>query len=83
MEEPAEPVMPPKEPSLLERIRNMWQFANLSQWIFQFGGAVKIDENLDISVSLYYPSACPTRQFSHLKNKAADCAYPRIWRWNV
>ncbi|KAG4425700.1 hypothetical protein IFR04_001162 [Cadophora malorum] len=43
-----ESVEPPKEPSLLERIRNMWEFANLAQWIFTFGRAVKIDENLDI-----------------------------------
>lgn len=45
-----EAVEPPKEPSLLERIRNMWEFANLVQWIFIFGRAVKIDENLDIEV---------------------------------
>ena len=45
-----ETVEPPKEPSLLERIRNMWEFANLAQWIFIFGRAVKIDENLDIEV---------------------------------
>lgn len=43
----------PKEPGLLERIRNMWEFANLVQWIFIFGRVVKIDENLDIEV-------CPT-----------------------
>ena len=40
----------PKEPSLLERVRNMWQFANLVQWIFIFGRVVKIDESLDIEV---------------------------------
>lgn len=45
-----EAVEPPREPSLLERIRNMWEFANLAQWIFIFGRAVKIDENLDIEV---------------------------------
>jgi hypothetical protein len=39
-----------KEPSMLERVRNMWEFANLAQWIFIFGRAVKIDENLDIEV---------------------------------
>ncbi|KAN0117388.1 hypothetical protein V8E51_003365 [Hyaloscypha variabilis] len=43
-----EAVEPPKEPSLLDRIRNMWEFANLAQWIFIFGRAVKIDENLDV-----------------------------------
>ncbi|KAG0649550.1 Histone-lysine N-methyltransferase [Hyphodiscus hymeniophilus] len=43
-----ETIEPPKEPSLLERIRNMWEFANLAQWIFIFGRVVKIDESLDI-----------------------------------
>lgn len=38
----------PKEPSMLMRIRNMWQFANLFQWIMIFGKALKIDDNLDI-----------------------------------
>jgi hypothetical protein len=47
-----EAVEPPKERSLLGRIRNMWEFANLAQWIFIFGRAVKIDENLDVEVSL-------------------------------
>lgn len=46
-----EAVEPPREKSLLERIRNMWEFSNLAQWIFFFGSAVKIDENLDIEVS--------------------------------
>jgi hypothetical protein len=45
-----EAVEAPKELGLLERIRNMWEFANLAQWIFIFGRAVKIDENLDIEV---------------------------------
>lgn len=43
-----EAVEPAREPTLLERIRNMWEFANLAQYIFTFGRAVKIDENLDI-----------------------------------
>jgi hypothetical protein len=47
-----EAVEPPKERGLLDRIRNMWEFANLAQWIFIFGRAVKIDENLDIEVSI-------------------------------
>lgn len=49
MEAP-EVVEPPKERSLVDRIRNMWEFANLAQWIFTFGTAVKLDENLDIEV---------------------------------
>ena len=40
-----------QEPSLLEKIRNMWEFASLAQYIFTFGGAVKLDEDFDIEVS--------------------------------
>jgi len=43
-------VQPPKEPSMLHRIRNMWQFANLVQFILLFGKALKLDDNLDIDV---------------------------------
>ncbi|PFH58938.1 hypothetical protein XA68_13027 [Ophiocordyceps unilateralis] len=32
----------------LSRIRNMWQFANLCQWIYIFGKAAKIDESIDV-----------------------------------
>ncbi|KAI9722255.1 MAG: hypothetical protein M1812_001727 [Candelaria pacifica] len=39
---------PVSEPSLLDRIRNMWEFASLMQYIFIFGRAVKIDEELDV-----------------------------------
>lgn len=49
--ESADPIKePPKEPSLLQRIRSMWEFANLVQFIFIFGRAVKIDEDLDVEV---------------------------------
>ena len=40
------------ETSLLYRIRNMWQFANLFQWIYLFGKVVKIDDSIDIDVSV-------------------------------
>ncbi|KAF6814988.1 PHD-finger domain-containing protein [Colletotrichum plurivorum] len=36
-----------REPSLLHRVRNQWQFANLCQWIYLFGKVVKIDDSLD------------------------------------
>ena len=38
-------------PSTLHRLRNMWQFANLVQWIYIFGKAAKIDESIDVEVS--------------------------------
>ncbi|KAL8650275.1 MAG: hypothetical protein Q9226_005210 [Calogaya cf. arnoldii] len=39
---------PAPESSLLQRIRNTWEFANLMQFIFIFGKAVKIDEDFSI-----------------------------------
>ncbi|KAI9677263.1 MAG: hypothetical protein M1829_002605 [Trizodia sp. TS-e1964] len=48
MEASAPPPAPPKEPTTLEKLRNMWEFANLAQYIFLFGEAVKIDESMDI-----------------------------------
>jgi hypothetical protein len=34
----------------LQRLRNMWQFANLAQYISLFGDAVKIERDFDIEV---------------------------------
>jgi len=53
--EPSQPE-PAKELTLLERIRNMWEFANLAQYIYLFGKAVKIDEDLGIEVHTLVPS---------------------------
>ncbi|KAL8913151.1 MAG: hypothetical protein Q9171_001945 [Xanthocarpia ochracea] len=39
---------PAPELSLLQRIRNTWEFSNLMQFIFIFGRAVKIDEDFSI-----------------------------------
>jgi hypothetical protein len=46
-----------KERSLVDRIRDMWQFANLGQWLFLFGQTVKLDDKIDIEV---WPVAAPT-----------------------
>jgi hypothetical protein len=46
----------PEQPSMLHRIRNMWQFANLYQFILLFGQALKLDDNLDIEVRLQFQS---------------------------
>lgn len=48
--EATDPVVSP-EPSLLTKIRNMWEFAATMQYIFMFGKAVRIDEDFDIEVS--------------------------------
>ncbi|KAI9804289.1 MAG: hypothetical protein M1833_007096 [Piccolia ochrophora] len=38
----------PQPPSILHRIRNMWQFANLMQYLFLFGKAIRVEPDLDI-----------------------------------
>ncbi|CCU75103.1 PHD finger domain-containing protein [Blumeria hordei DH14] len=41
---------PPEDTSLLRRVRNMWEFANLAQWISLFGKAVKLKDDLDVEL---------------------------------
>lgn len=48
---------PAQGPGLLDQIRNMWEFANLMQYIFIFGKAVKIHEDIDIEVHLLFDNA--------------------------
>ena len=43
---------PAPELSMLDRLRNTWELANLMQYIYIFGKAVKIDEDLTIEVLL-------------------------------
>ena len=50
---------PLSEPTVLDRIRSMWEFANLAQYLFIFGKAIKIDQDLDIEVG--YPLSGFTR----------------------
>lgn len=59
---------PPKDTNLLERIRNMWEFACVMQYIFTFGKVVKIDEEFDIEVPA--PLSPSTRRiwFPHKQN---------------
>jgi hypothetical protein len=60
----------PAPPSMLHRIRNMWQFANLFQFILLFGQALKLDDNLDIEVRRI--PALAVRGPSHPKQEAVD-----------
>ena len=46
---------------MLERLRNMWQFANLCQWLLIFGGAVKADS--------YEIEVCSTLTVSRLRDR--------------
>lgn len=38
------------EPTLLHRLRSTWEFASLMQYIYIFGKAVKIDDDIDVEV---------------------------------
>ena len=46
---------PVEEPTTLHKLRNMWQFANLMQYISMFGDAIKFDSDFDIEVCSYAP----------------------------
>ncbi len=76
-----EAIEPPKESSLLERIRNMWEFANLVQWIFIFGKAVKIDEELDVEVGSL--NHLDRFRSSHIVPLDAYTSTYRTSRWNA
>ena len=43
---------PAQNDSMLTKLRSMWEFSNIMQYIFIFGRAVKIDENFTIEVFL-------------------------------
>lgn len=47
-----ESLEPALELSMLDKLRNTWELANLMQYIYIFGKAVKIDEDLTIEVLL-------------------------------
>ena len=50
---------PVKDTSMLEKLRNMWEFASLNQYIYTFGDAVKINKDLDIEVHLSHSLRMP------------------------
>ena len=41
---------PAPESGMIDKLRNTWELANLMQYIYIFGKAVKIDEDLTIEV---------------------------------
>ena len=42
----------PQHVETLSKLRNMWEFASLMQYIFLFGHVVKIDDNFDVEVCI-------------------------------
>lgn len=63
---------------LRHRLRNMWQFANLCQWIYLFGKAVKIDESLDVDVRRALPSSvlAISNHSLNMQEIEAECLKP-------
>lgn len=55
-----------EEEALLHRIRNMWQFANLCQWIYIFGKAVKIPDEIDVEVRPFCVPPTTSRAYSNI-----------------
>lgn len=53
------------EPSTLQKLRNMWQFANLMQYIHLFADALKIDREFDIDVGSPIAPSAPLDALSH------------------
>lgn len=64
---------PVEEPSMLHKLRNMWQFANLAQYLHLFIGALKIDHDFDIEVRI------PRKRPSGPAQTAFDGARADIW----
>jgi hypothetical protein len=50
---------PPAEPTKLDKLRNMWEFASLVQFLGIFGGALKLDGMVSISVRTYDQNETP------------------------
>jgi len=50
---------PTDDTSTLRQLRNMWQFANLAQYLSLFGDAVKVGKDLDIEVAMPPPPPPP------------------------
>lgn len=65
-----------QEPSTLHKLRNMWQFASLAQYISLFGDAVKIDKDFDIEVR-------PECAMGRIDGSWADMRLIRNWKANV
>jgi hypothetical protein len=76
---------PLEEPSTLQGLRNMWQFANLAQYISLFGDAVKIDKDFDIEVRQFAPCAAADAPhavlrgsgLTHIQELESECLKPQ------
>ena len=74
-----EAAAPPAQPSLLQRLRSMWEFANIMQFIYLFGKVLKIDEDFDIEVPSPPSPAppCHSRSLRRMRGRVSRCG--NIW----
>ncbi|KAF2770846.1 hypothetical protein EJ03DRAFT_373421 [Teratosphaeria nubilosa] len=64
---PAQPEVAPEQVETLTRLRNMWEFASLMQYIFLFGHVVKIDDDLDIQdLEAECLQSTPSEKLAHI-----------------
>ena len=66
---------PAPESSMLDKLRNTWELANLMQYIYIFGKAVKIDEDLTIEVFLRNPPPSSSSAAERFRPFALSQAY--------
>jgi hypothetical protein len=71
---------PAGEPSMLQRLRSMWQFANLAQYLFFFKGALRIDDDFGIEVRICAACAHGCTGCDQMIERSQS---PRNWRRNV
>jgi hypothetical protein len=71
MEASEPPAQQAQDIPLITKIRNMWEFASVMQFIATFGHAVRIDDNFDIEVCHFslpapaYLALCSVFTFMH------------------
>jgi hypothetical protein len=85
---PSEPAIAPELQDTLHKLRNMWEFASLMQFIFLFGAVVKIDEDFDIDVGTHETSPAVVTWaleiwFRIVLNKADGILMCRTSKWNA
>ncbi|KAL5606156.1 uncharacterized protein BROUX77_003349 [Berkeleyomyces rouxiae] len=78
---PIQPAPAPVQPAgPLQRLRSNWHFANVCQWIYLFGPAVKIPDDIDIDVRTSVhgtPALSPAANLELLQNFETECLKPR------
>lgn len=68
---PLEPAVEAENVETLGKLRNMWEFASLMQYIYLFGHVVKIENDFDIEVCAL-PKGCQSSEVVMIKENMMD-----------